>query len=55
MHSFSTMAFSPSGPDAVCTFSPSNSLDTPFGSAVISPMEENGLAPLKDRSESANH
>ena len=52
LHSFSTLAFSPSGAGALCTFSPSNSLATPFGSTVMSPIGENGLAPLEDGSES---
>ena len=52
LHSLSTLAFSPSGPGALCTFSPSNSLATPFGSTVMSPMGENGLAPLEGGSES---
>ena len=34
------------------TCSSSNSLATPFGSAVMSPMGENGLAPLEGGSES---
>ena len=33
-------------------FSASNSLATPFGSTVMSPMGENGLAPLEGGSES---
>ena len=33
-------------------FSLSNSLVTPFGSTVMSPMEENGLAPFEGGSES---
>ena len=33
-------------------FSLSNSLATPFGSTVMSPMEENGLAPFEGGSES---
>ena len=33
-------------------FSPSNSLATPFGSTVMSPMEENGLATFEGGSES---
>ena len=33
-------------------FSLSNSLMTPFGSTVMSPMEENGLAPFEGGSES---
>ena len=33
-------------------FSPSNSLATPFGSTVMSPMEKNGLAPFEGGSES---
>ena len=41
-----------SGPGALCTFSPSNSLATPFRSTVMSPMGENGLAPLEGGSES---
>ena len=45
---------SPSGPGALCTLSPSNSLATPFGSTVISPMEENGLAPFEGGSESSS-
>ena len=36
-------------------FSPSNSLATPFGSTVMSPMEENGLAPFEGGSESPSH
>ena len=52
LHSFSTLAFSLSGSSALCTFSPSNSLATPFGSTVMSPMGENGLAPLEGGSES---
>ena len=54
LHSLSTLALSPSGPGALCTLSPSNSLATPLGSTVISPMEENGLAPFEGRSESAS-
>ena len=45
---------SPSGPGALCTLSPSNSLATPFGSTVISPMEKNGLAPFEGGSESVS-
>ena len=44
LHSLSTLAFR--------TFSPSNSLATLFGSTVMSPMEENGLAPFEGGSES---
>ena len=33
-------------------FSPPNSLATPFGSTVMSPMVENGLAPFEGGSES---
>ena len=33
-------------------FSPSNSLANPFGSIVLSLMEENGLAPFEAGSES---
>ena len=36
-------------------FSPSNSLATPFGSTVMSPMEENGLTPFEGGSESPSH
>ena len=43
---------SPSGPGTLCSFSPSNSLATPFGSTVMYPMGENGLAPLEGGSES---
>ena len=53
LHSLSTLAFSLSRPEALWTFSPSNSLATPFGSTVMSPMEENGLAPFKGGSESS--
>ena len=49
---FSTLAFSPSRPGALCTFSLSNSLVKYFGSTVMSPMGENGLAPLEGESES---
>ena len=41
-------------PGALCTLSPSNSLVTPFGSTVISPMEENGLAPFEGGSDFAS-
>ena len=41
-------------PEALCTFSTSNSLVTPFGSTVMFPMEENRLAPLEGISESAS-
>ena len=33
-------------------FSPSNSLATPFGSTVMSPMEENGVDPFEGGTES---
>ena len=52
LHSLSTLAFSPSRPEALWTFSPSNSLATPLGSTVMFPMEENGLAPFDGGSES---
>ena len=52
LHSFSTRAFSPSGPGALCTLSPTNSLATPFWSTVMFPMGENGLAPFEGGSES---
>ena len=55
LHSFSTLAFSPYAPGALYTFSPSNSLATPFRLTVISPMGENGLAPLLGGSELALH
>ena len=35
LHSLSTLAFSPSGPEALWTFGPSNSLATPFGSFFL--------------------
>ena len=54
LHSLSTLAFSPSGPEALWTFSPSNSLTTLFGSTVMSPMEENGLPPFEGGSESSS-
>ena len=54
LHSLSTLAFSPSGPEALWTLSPSNSLATPYGSTVMSPMEENGLAPFEGGSESSS-
>ena len=41
---FSTLDISPSGPGALCAFSPSNSLATNFRSTVMFPMGENGLA-----------
>ena len=49
---FSTLAFSPSRPSDLCTFSLSNSLVKSFGSTVMSPMGKNGLAPLEGESES---
>ena len=54
LHSLSNLAFRPSGPEALWTFSPSNSLVTPFGSTVMSPMEENGLDPFEGGSESSS-
>ena len=54
LQSFSTLAVSPSGPEALWTFSPSNSLVTPFRSTVMSPMKENGLAPFEGGSESSS-
>ena len=45
---------SPSGQGALCTWSPSNSLATPFESTDISPMGENGLAPFEGGSESVS-
>ena len=54
LHSLSTLAFSPSGPEALWTFIPSNSLATPFRSTVMSPMEETGLAPFEGGSESSS-
>ena len=54
LHCLSTLAFSQSGPEALWTFSSSNSLATPFGSTVMSPMEENGLAPFEGVSESSS-
>ena len=50
--SFSTLVFSPSGLGALCTLSLSNRLASPFGSTVMSPTGENGLAPLEGGSES---
>ena len=47
LHSFITMAFSPSGPDALCTFSLSNCLATPFGSSVIPPLRRMDYSPLR--------
>ena len=52
LHSFSIHAFSPSMLGALCTFSMSNSLATPLRSTVMSPMGENGLAPLEGGLES---
>ena len=49
-----TLAFSPSGPEALWPFSLSNSLATSFGSTVMSPIEENRLAPFKGGSESSS-
>ena len=54
LHSLSTLSFSLSGREVLWTFSPSNSLATPFGSTVLSPMEENGLAPFQGGSESSS-
>ena len=48
----STLAFSPSGSDA---YSPSNSFTTPFGSTVMSPMLEKGLALFDGGLESLSH
>ena len=46
LHSFNTLALRPSGQGALCMFKPFNSLRTPLGSTVISPMGMNGLVPL---------
>ena len=46
LYSLSTLAFSPSGSGALCTFSPSKCSATPFGSTVMSSMEENRLVPF---------
>ena len=46
LHSIRTLVFSPSG--ALCIFSPSNH----FGSTIMSPIGENGIAPLEGGSES---
>ena len=54
LHSLSTLAFSPSGPEALWTFCLSNSLATPFGSTVMSPMEKNRLASFEGGSESSS-
>ena len=54
LHSLSTLAFSPSGLEALWTFSPSNSLAIPFRSTVMSLMEENRLAPFEGGSESSS-
>ena len=55
LHSFNTLALGPSGPGALlCTLSSFNSLRTPLGSTVISPMAVNGLVPLEDISESVS-
>ena len=54
VHSFNTLALRPSGPGALCTLSPFNSLRTPLGSTVISPMAVNGLVPLDGISESVS-
>ena len=50
--SFNTLALRPSGPDALCTLSPFNSLRTLLGSTVISPMAVNGLVPFEGISKS---
>ena len=42
-----TLAFRPSGPDALCIFRLFNSLMTRFGSNVISLLGVNGLVPLE--------
>ena len=55
LRSFSTLAFRPSGPGVLCMFSQSNSLATPFGSAVMSPMEENGTSPFLRAGQSRLH
>ena len=49
---FNTLALRLSGPGALCIFKPFNSLRTPLGSTVISPMGVNGLLPLHGISES---
>ena len=54
LHSLITLALSPSGPGALCILSSSNSLATTFGSTVIYPMEENGLAPFEGWPESVS-
>ena len=52
LHSFNTLALRPSDPGALCIFKPFNSLRTPLGSTVISPIGVNGLVPLHGISES---
>ena len=54
LHSFNTLALRLSGPGALCTFSPFNSLRTPLGSTVISLMAVNGLVPLEGIPESVS-
>ena len=54
LHSFNTLSLRPSGPGALCILSPFNSLKTPLGSTVISPMTVNGLVPLEGISESVS-
>ena len=46
LHSINTLALRPYGTGALCIFKPFNSLRTPLGSTVISPMGANGLVPL---------
>ena len=52
LHSLNTLALRSSGPGALCIIKPFNSLRTPLGSTVISPMGVNGLVPLHWISES---
>ena len=52
LHSFNTLALRPSGPGALCIFKSFNSLRTPGGTTVISPIRVNGLVPLHGTSES---
>ena len=54
LYSFSTLAFSPSVPAALSTFSLPNSLTTPFGPTVMSTIEENRQSHFVDSSESAS-
>ena len=55
LHSFNTLALKPSGTGALCIFKLFNSLRTPLGSTIISPIGVNGLMLLPGISELSSH